>query len=225
MNKNLKNEVIEQLEKDILFGFENEKDLIENISDMFYDEEDLDLKWLTTQVKTRLNNHYTHSLNWDRPSDFDRLVKAFDQLNTANIVSLHKAGYTKQDGRVDCHEIINELKSLGITSKGYCFYHTQDLETAISNLKTLYIAFDSYNQDDELAQEVAKNIIKVLKDNGFKTKWNGSLDTRIAILDINWQKTIDNIDYNYTRIFDILKANTEKSVIKKSTKKPFWKIW
>lgn len=223
MNQNIKEEAIEQLEKDILFGFENAEDLFESISEMFYDTEDFDEEWLKKEILIRIEKHYAESVNWEKPTDFDRLVKAFDQLNKDKIVSLHRAGYTRQDGESDCLEIIDELKTLGITAKGYCYYHTQDLERAIGEEKTLFIGFDSYNQDEKLTIEIANKIIDVLTKNGFNPKWNGSLDTRIQISDINWKKTVDNIDFNYDRIFKIMESlNKPKSVI---SKKPFWKFW
>ena len=91
----------------------------------------------------------------------------------------------------------------------------------------LFIGFDSYNRDDELAKEVAEKIVSVLTDNGFKTKWNGSIGTRIEILNINWKKTVDNIDYNYGRVFEIIEKyhKPEKDNIEDKSKKPFWKIW
>ncbi|AUC15795.1 hypothetical protein BTO06_11825 [Tenacibaculum sp. SZ-18] len=209
MNQEIKDEAIEQLEKDILFGFENADDLLETISEMFYDEENFDEDWLKQEIQERLHKHKSESLNWEKPTDFDKLVKTFDELNKEKIVSLHKAGYTRQDGEEDCAEIIDELNSIGVKAKGYCFYHTQDLERAIGTEKNLFLAYDSYNREDELAKEVAYKIIEVLDKNGFKTKWNGSLKTRIEISDIDWKKTVDNIDYNYKRVFEIMeKYNT-----------------
>ncbi|MBU2938827.1 hypothetical protein KO494_04655 [Lacinutrix sp. C3R15] len=226
MTDEIKNEAIEQLEKDVLFGFENRDDLLESISGMFYDETDFDKNWLKKEIDIRLKNHQKESLNWKKPTDFERLVKSFDELNKNKIVSLHKAGYTKSDGEEDCSEIIDELKAIGINTNGYCYYHTQDLERAIGEEKMLFISFDSYNRDDELAKNVAEKIISVLTNNGFKTKWNGAVNTRIEILNIDWKKTVDNIDYNYGRVFEIIEkhhkpANNGKT---KADKKPFWKI-
>ena len=227
MNQEIKNEVIGQLEKDILFGFENADDLLETISEMFYDEEDFDEDWLKQEIDQRLKKHQSESLNWEKPTDFDKLVKSFDELNKEKIVSIHKAGYTRQDGEQDCAEIIDELNSIGVKAKGYCFYHTQDLERAIGTEKKLFLAFDSYNREDELAKQVADKIIEVLKENGFNVKWNGSLDTRIQITDIDWKKTVDNIDYNYNRVFEIMEMHNKQvnSKTEKKSKKPFWKLW
>ena len=227
MNQEIKDEAIEQLEKDILFGFENGDDLLESISEMFYDEDDFDENWLKREIEIRLKKHQTESLNWEKPTDFERLVKSFDELIKEKIVSLHRAGYTRQDGESDCSEIIDELKAIGINAKGYCFYHTQDLERAIGEEKMLFIGFDSYNREDELAKEVAKKIVEVLKKNEFNVKWNGSLDTRIEILDINWKKAVDNVDYNYGRVFEIMEKYNKQNKMEAKTnnKKPFWKFW
>ncbi len=227
MRQEIKDEAIEQLEKDILFGFESGDDLLESISEMFYNEDDFDEEWLKLEIDSRLKKHEADSLKWAKPTDFDRLVKAFDELNKNKIVSLHRAGYTKSDARSDCSEIIDELKELGFNTKGYCYYHTQDLERAIGEEKNLLIGFDSYNRDDELAREVAEKIISVLTENGFSTKWNGSIDTRIEILNIDWKKTVDNIDYNYGRVFDIIEKHHKpvNNKVTEKNKKPFWKIW
>ncbi len=227
MNQEIKDEAIEQLEKDILFGFENGDDLLESISEMFYDEDDFDEDWLKKEIGIRLEKHQAESLNWEKPTDFERLVKSFDELNKEKIVSLHKTGYTRQDGESDCSEIIDKLKTIGITAKGYCFYHTQDLERAIGDEKMLYIGFDSYNRDDKLAKEVAEKIVEILKNNGFNVNWNGSFETRIEILDIRWKKAVDNVDYNYSRVFEIMEKNnkTENTEIKNKKKNPFWKLW
>ncbi|BAO74453.1 hypothetical protein WPG_0223 [Winogradskyella sp. PG-2] len=135
MNEDIKNEAIEQLEKDIHFGFYNSIDLLETISDMFYDVEDFDKVWFQNEIDTRLEQHEAESQHWEQLTDFQKLVNAFDDLNKKGVVSLHKAGYTRQDGEGDCMEVIEELESLGIKTKGYCYYHSQDLERAIGDKK------------------------------------------------------------------------------------------
>lgn len=228
MNQEIIEEAIGLLEKEILFGFENEEDLLEGISELFYDEDDFDEEWLKQEIKVRLKKHEKDSLNWEKPTDFDRLVKAFDKLNSEFIVSLHKAGFTRQDGEGDCLEIIHELKNKGIKAKGYCYYHSQDLERAIGDEKHLFIGYDSFNGNDVLALEVANKIVEVLQKHGFKIEWNGSLEQRIQISYIDWKKTVDDIDYNYSRVFEIIEKSHEEKNDKlnpNQNKKPFWKFW
>jgi len=196
MEQSIKDEAIEQLDKDIIFGFDDKEDLLMGISDMFYNVDNFDKKWLKNEIKIRLKEHKLVSKKWEYPTDFDRLLKAFDSLNTKGIVALHKAGYTKQDAQDDGLDMIMRLKKKGIEAKGFCYYHTQDLERVISEDKNLFIGYDSYNHNDTLAKEIADEIAKTLKLNGLKVKWNGSIESRIEIVDMDWKKRVDGIDYN-----------------------------
>ncbi|WP_217605708.1 hypothetical protein [Chitinophaga sp. GbtcB8] len=69
-----------------------------------------------------------------------------DTWNSSGIIALHNAGYTRQDGESDCGHIYSELKAEGITTRGYCFYHTQDLERVIEGHE-LYVAFGTFEAD------------------------------------------------------------------------------
>lgn len=224
MKSEIKEEAIEQLKKDVLFGFEDDSELFEGIREMFYDEEHFDEKWLKEEISRRLKEHLKESKHWDSPTDFNKLVKVFDQLVNEKIVSLHKAGYTRQDGEDDCLEIIEELKLIGVEAKGYCYYHTQDLERAIQKDGGLLIGFGSFNQNDKLTKKIAERIVELLEQNNFSIEWSGSIDTRINITTIDWKKIPDEIDYNYGRVFEILGKKKISDQVKKK-EKPFWKFW
>ena len=208
MKQENKDYAIELINDEIKFGFYTKEDMLLTIGDMFLYDDDVeyDEKWLKNEIKIRLKKHKKESLTWKKPTDFDRLVKAFDQLSKQKIVSLHRAGYTKQDAYDECMHVIKKLKKKGIDAKGYCYYHTQDLERAISDSKMLFIGFDSFNGDEKLATEIANTIVSVLKENNFEVKWNGSLETRIEIHNINWQKVVDNENYGYKRIKKLMKV-------------------
>ncbi len=219
MTDDIKNEALEQLYLDIKFGFENEDELFESIRDMFYNEDDFDDDWLKQIISEKYHQHQQDSLTWTRPNDFDRLVKSFDQLINDKIVCLHKAGYTKQDGEGDCMETIEKLHELGIKAIGFCYYHSQDLARSVDKeIRNLYLGFDSPTQDDNEALKVANKIVSTLKDNGFEVSWTGTVDQRIEIKNINWQKIPDNENWDSERVINILtKPNNNK--------KPFWKFW
>ncbi len=200
MKQENKDYAIQLINEEILFGFYTKKEMLQSIGDAFYGDDDYDEKWLKKEIKKRYKKHKEASLTWQKLTDFDRLVKAFDQLSKQKIVALHRAGYTRQDAEGDCLYIIKKLKKKGIDAKGYCYYHTQDLGRAISESKTLLIGYDSFNGEDQLALEIANTIAEILKENGFTVNWNGKLETRIEIQHINWQKTVDKVDYGYKRI-------------------------
>ena len=70
--------------------------------------------------------------------------------------------------------------------------------------KNLLIGYDSVDMNDTVAQEVASRITTLLTESGFSVDWSGDLNTRIEITEIDWKKLPDGIDYNYTRIFNLL---------------------
>lgn len=219
MTDETRQEALEQLELDIKFGFENEEELFEGIRDMFYDDEDFDEDWLKQVIADKYQQHQKESLSWKRPTDFDRLATIFDELIKENIVCLHNAGYTKQDGHGDCMETIEQLSELGIKAAGYCYYHSQDLARAVDpEIGNLYLGFDSITQDDNEALHVGNKIVDKLRKNGFEVSWPGTVDQRIEITHIEWKKTPDNQEWGAKRVVQILTTPLNK-------KKPFWKFW
>jgi len=219
MTQELKDEALEQIISDIEFGFENEEELFDSICDMFYDEESLDKVWLRKTITENYLAHQKQSLQWARPTDFDRLVNSFDTLIREKIVCLHNAGYTRQDAESDCLETIEALKQSGVNPIGFCYYHSQDLARAIDpTSRTLLLGFDSADQNESNALQIANRIIATLNKNGFEVAWPGTVDQRIEIKNIRWQKVPDNQDWSMQRVLEILSKE-------KSNKKPFWKFW
>lgn len=219
MTEETRKEALEQLELDIHFGFENETELYDSIRDMFYDEEDFDEDWLRQTIAEKYSQLQQESVNWKRPTDFERLDQVFEALIMQKIVCLHKAGYTKQDGEGDCIEIIEKLQENGIKALGFCYYHEQDLARAVNkDNRTLLLGFDSATQDDEEALLVANMIVTALRENNFEVSWPGTVDQRIEIQNLDWRKLPDNEKRGAEQVMYML----TKTV---NTKKPFWKFW
>ncbi len=221
MSPELREEILEQVKLDVQIGFEQEEELFESIVEIFCDEESLDASWLRTEISKRLSHHLKQAESWQRPTDFERLSNVFDQLNLEGIVSLHKAGFTRQDAEGDCTEIMDKLRSLRINVKGYCYYHAQDVERLIDGQEGLMLGYDGFEQNDDLAMHVARRIVEELRKNQFDVKWSGSLDSRIEIVSFDWKKT-PNSDASYSRSFELLQSSGAKG---KVGKKPFWKFW
>jgi hypothetical protein len=219
MKPGLRQEAYQLVEEGIRFGFENKNELFESIRDVFYDEEDFDDEWLRQAIDDRYIRHQREASEWERPTGFDKLANAFDQLAKAGIVALHKAGHTKSDGVEDCLEIIKILAEHQVAVKGYCYYHSQDLARAVDpEIKNLLIGFDSVEHNDAAAIAVANTIIDILQRNGFEVSWPGTVEQRIEILNIDWKKLPDEQDWSGQRVIQLLTQ-------KEKAKKPFWKFW
>lgn len=194
MDKKLQEEITENVKNEVAFGFNTKDEIFDDILDMFYNEK-IDEDWLKKMIDEKYDIHVEESKSWKRPTDFEKLSDAFAELNDENIITLHKAGYTKQDGYGDVAEVAAILKEDGVEPIGYCFYHTQDLERAIDpEIANLFLCFDSFDQDDKKAVEIGKMIIDKLNKAGLKTSWNGTVDERIKIENISWLKTPEEED-------------------------------
>ena len=68
----------------------------------------------------------------------------------------------------------------------------------------MFLAFDDIRQDDENAVLVGKKIVAKLNEHGLKTEWNGTVDQRIEIKDIRWQKAPDGQDWGLERAIRLL---------------------
>jgi hypothetical protein len=218
MSDELKEEALAQIEMDVLFGFESKEELSDGICDMFCDEEDVDEEWLRQVVAQKIGEHKIDSLTWPQPTDFEKLVKAFDALILQKIVCLHKAGNTKQNAISDCEETVEKLSEAGIKATGYCFYHAQDLERAVDpEIQSLFLGFDSVSQNDDHTIKVGRTIVQILQESGFEVVWNGTVEKRIEIKNMIWQKLPDEQNWGMERVIEIL--------TKPDKKKPFWKFW
>ncbi len=206
-DKVLKDELIEYIHKEVCFGFDSDAEILQSVWDYAIEDEDqLDERWLKQVIAGYYGRHQEESKNWKRPTDFDRLAKVFDELNSEGIIALHKAGYTKQDGYSDVGEVIHMLDR-SIKPIGYCFYHTQDLERAIDPaIRNLFLAFDDIRQDDKNAILIGKTIVSKLNESGLKTEWDGTIDQRIEIKDIHWQKVPDGQDWGIERAVRYLRS-------------------
>lgn len=200
MRKEIKQEFLEQIQKDILFGFEEPEEILEGVMNMFFDEDDLDEEWMRQKIITNFEKQKAISKTWTHPTDFDRLSKVFDQLDKMGIIALHKAGYTKQDGYAEVAEAKEMIEDEGFSVKGYCFYHTQDLSRAIDpEIKNLFIAFDSFDQNDKKAIEIGNQIVDLMRKEKFEIEWDGTIDQRIFISKIQWQKVYDDDEWGLER--------------------------
>lgn len=219
MTETVKQEVLEQLELEIKFGFAHEDELFESIREMFYEEPEFDEQWLRDKISEKYSNHLSESKRWKHPTDFERLAKAFDELIAEKIVCLHNAGFTRSDGEGDCLETIDRLEELEINAIGFCYYHSQDLGRAVdSESRGLFLGFNSAVDDEQKAVLIADKIITRLRQNGFTVAWSGSVKERIEIREIDWKKIPDNEDWGPERVIKILQGL-------KTYKKTFWKFW
>ena len=98
---------------------------------------------------------------------------------------------TKQDGEEDCEQLHDELLKKGIKTKGFCYYHWQDIGRVVDD-GHLFIGFGNFNNNDKDALEIGKLVATSLETQGFQLNWDKTVATRIEITNLKWQKRFGN---------------------------------
>ena len=180
--------IISQIRMGFLSIEEIQENIIEEIEDNGFEHE-ISEEWAFKQIDKEWETLITESKQWQRPTDTERLVEAFDTLCNSNIIALHNAGYETSDGEYEVVEVERELRKNKIMSDGYCFYHEQDLGGALNKENPyLYIAFQKIeNNDDNVTINVGKRVVEVLKRYGFEVDWNEEPTRKILIPNFKWQ--------------------------------------
>lgn len=174
--------ILDTIKSHVWGGFDTPDDIQEVISDLL--EEGADEKMLRESVNTEFMKKLEAEKSWPKVTDIDRLESVFLTLKTNGILCLHNAGYTMSDGHEDSNEALSSYPKDKFF--GYCFYHGQDLERAVSG-EGLMLAYDHVNGDVPEKIDVAQTIQKALKKAGFDVEWDGTTNQRLSIPKFDWK--------------------------------------
>jgi bifunctional non-homologous end joining protein LigD len=106
------------------------------------------------------------------------LDAAFEQLSLADILVLHNAGTTQEDGFSDANEALLAAQSQGKIYRGFCFYTSQDLNRAKRTSKLSLAFWGAPDGNEQSMLDVAQTIVEQLKQTPFVVDWNGSAQQR-----------------------------------------------
>lgn len=207
MDKELIDEINYEIQLLIKIGFYSDDEILEIIDDEFI-EEDISKDLISNLLLENKEN--LEELKEDS-DDFIKLSKAFDDLTKEKIISIHNAGYDIEEGIQDSFELFTHLKNNKYEPIGFCFYTFEDIEIAIEE-NALNIAFGDFEYDEKIGLEIAKKIVKTLKDYGFEINWAESVDEIIEIENFNWKKKYDGKDYSMDgALEDFIRLNSEEN--------------
>ncbi|KQQ14700.1 hypothetical protein ASF53_08725 [Methylobacterium sp. Leaf123] len=180
----------EQIEILARGGFETEGSTLETILEEYLDPDTVapdDRRWVEAEVTRAFARKRADEATWPLETDFDRLAIAFDALDARGIIALHKAGYTRSDGISDATEIYHQRRERGRASRGFVFYHGQDVESVVFD-QGLYLASGAFEDRDKTAAAIAAEIVTAVEAQGLRTQWEGDVGTRILVHPIHWLK-------------------------------------
>ena len=207
MDKELIDEINYEIQLLIKIGFYSDDEILEIIDDEFI-EEDISKDLISNLL---LENKENLGELKEDSDDFIKLSKAFDDLTKENIISIHNAGYDIEEGIQDSFELFTHLKNNKYEPIGFCFYTFEDIENAIEE-NALNIAFGDFEYDEKKGLEIAKKIVKTLKEYGFEINWGESVDEIIEIENFDWKKQYDGKEYSMDgALEDFIRLNSEEN--------------
>ena len=193
MDKENQTIALERSHELVWSGFYSVDEIVESITETVFWSGELEADWLRNQVMGQFREKLAAEKSWPKVTDCDRLDKGLDSLRMQGIVVLQNAGYTQSDGIDDVAELYHEAGGELSDIKGYCFYHGQDLARVVATGE-LWLSFGDIIGTDQKGIEIGERIIKVLKSCDLNIEWDGSIETRLLVKGIRWQRRQKSVE-------------------------------
>jgi len=150
-------------------------------------KQDIPLQTVKKAVAAAYLQRAKEQAAWPRPTDCEKLEKAFARLE-ANAILVGRNPDETQSGS---HDVMQDrlVASKG-SAAGYVYFHGQDLRNAMEK-GVLSLGFGSLQENDELDLAIAQNTVKVLAAQGLIFEWDGTLNKRIKIA-LQWRYPISD---------------------------------
>lgn len=168
-------------------GFYGTDEIIEIIDESIFRPGEIDQTWLRGEIKKAFRKKRAEEKKWPEVTDCDRLDEVFETLEEQGILALQNACYTQDDGLADIAQFYEEEGGEDSGIEGYCFYHGQDLERVMDSGE-LWLTFGHVDGDAEQGVAIGRRIQEVFAKAGFDVLWDGSINTRLMVKGIHWQR-------------------------------------
>lgn len=133
----------------------------------------------------------TAQQDWPAVTDYDRLDRAFDRLDSAGIITARHC----VDG--DIEDAIEDARDeAGDTPRGFCYFNLDDTDNAIAGhglyLTHGYVPKPVSAIDEQAAREIGSEIVAALQDQGLTVEWNGDSEptARIGVM-MDWKRRLN----------------------------------
>jgi hypothetical protein len=171
-------------------GYDDVDEIVPNAMDYFagtYDEElvgDLAERIVPAELE-KLTNEQKF---WPPVTDYDRLARAFKNLQTQGIVMRENFTCCQTCGMAEIGAEIEAEEGEGLNVSGFGFFHVQDTERVVESGQ-LYLSFGSVEDRQEASLDTARRIVSALQQEGLNVSWDGTAVKRIEV-HLKWQRRV-----------------------------------
>jgi hypothetical protein len=186
-------EVLERdIERAVRAGFTPIDEIARDCADLVADLEEVDLGFLLPKAQQFLVAAVAclreEQKSWPLVTDFDRLERAFDKLESTGIVCRHNFSCC---GTCAAGEIWDEMeaeRNAARTVRGCAHYNTQTTESAVEG-HGLWFSYGSVEEGDDAQEAVGREIEAAMKREGLETNWSGSVRNTIFVA-MDWKRRL-----------------------------------
>ena len=175
--------IFDAIKSQVWSGFYDESDIHQLIDDII--EEGANEKMLRDCVPIEFGKKLVAEKSWPEQTACDRLDNAFETLRSNKIAAIQNAGYTMSDGFTEVAEMVHQIGNDGV--RGYCFYHGQDLERAVTG-DGLMLAFGDLDDSLDGKIEIGNIVVDTMQSHGFDVEWDQNPEKRITTGSFEWQR-------------------------------------
>lgn len=174
--------------RDVAAGFDPPAAILQNASDCFEDELPGALMREVGPVylAEALAAHAAVQAGWARPTDNDRLDRAFAALEAAGVIARQHFSCCGTCGSSEIWDEIDAASKTGAPVRGYTFFHMQDTESAAEG-DGLYLNYGAVEEGESAALAIGHEIVAALAAQRLTTDWDGSWDRRIHVA-LDWKR-------------------------------------
>jgi hypothetical protein len=188
-NVRLPEDVVEEIKFLVWSGFKNCEDIVDDLLELYEDDEDLDEDLLEDTVFSEFDRKCDEEKQWPANVDGDRISDLFDELMEIGLIAVENVGETAEEGLGDIEAVFNDWpEDERDEVVGYCFFSQDALKQALGP-GGLVLYFGDVDGDPAKACDVGRTICQVAKDAGFKTTWDGSADSPIEFVGLKWRRS------------------------------------
>ena len=172
-------------------GFDSPDDVIRSTLDLFGDDA-IPLDELEPLAEELTHGAVVRSLteqkSWPELTDCDRLDGAFDELARVGVVGRQNFSCCGNCGVAEIGDEMDDERAAGLAVRGYVFYHEQDTEAATEGCG-LHLSFGAVEPGEAAAVAVGAAIVRVMREQGLDTVWDGRAGSRILVL-LDWKRRL-----------------------------------
>lgn len=169
-------------------GFYGSDEIVEMVLEhCFLEDIPVNVNTLTRAVRDEIEDKLEDQQSWPAVTDCERLDRIFDELNNEGIIALSNVGFNETEALEEIHAVYVKRGGEFEGVRGYCFYHADDVERAVSG-QGLYLSYGASDAEPEKSVRVGALIRERLRAAGLSVEWNGTLGKRLQVYPLQWQR-------------------------------------